>query len=50
MSTTKSSMKEIIEQKRQGTKVQGKKKRPAGVIGEPAKRKYNKKPGGLFDK
>jgi len=50
MTTTKEMMKELIEQKRQGTKIQGKKKRPVGTIGEPAKRKYNKKPGGLFDK
>lgn len=50
MTTAKDNMKKIIEAKREGTKVQGKKKRPLGTIGEPAKRKYNKKPGGLFDK
>ncbi|MCL1948327.1 MAG: hypothetical protein FWF59_01150 [Turicibacter sp.] len=50
MTATKEAMQAIIQQKREGTKSQGKKKRPAGTIGEPAKRKYNKKPGGLFDK
>jgi hypothetical protein len=50
MTSTKEAMKKVIEEKRLMTKNQGKKKRPETSIGEARKRRYNKKPGGLFDK
>ena len=43
-------MKQIIEQKRQGTKQQDKLKSPDKTIGEPRKRIKRHKGGGLFDK
>lgn len=49
MSTTKEAMKKIIEEKRAGTKNQGKLKRPDKNIGEARKRIKRRRGGGLFD-
>ena len=49
MPTTKEAMKQVIEEKQNGTKQQGKLKRPDKLIGEPRKRIKARKGGGLFD-
>ena len=49
MSTTKEAMKQIIAEKQNQTKEQGKLKRPNKTIGEARKRIKSRRGGGLFD-
>ena len=49
MATQKELMKKLIEEKRQGTKNQGKLKRPDKQVGEPRKRMKRHQKSGMFD-